>query len=257
MQYAFGSGQLFGIPLFDAAGAAIANPTPVRFGAIQDVTIDISSTIKELRGQNQFALDVGRGPATITGKARAAQISAATFNAIYFGQSVVAGRNIAVDNEAGTIPTTPFAITVSHSANFVADLGVAYGANGTAKDGLPLTRVASAPTVGQYSLSAGVYTFASADQAANPKVVISYTWNDTATGVNLEVTNQLMGTSPVFLSEFYIVKNGKQFKLKLYNCISTKLSVATKIDDYAIPGFDFSAYANASGQVMRFDTAEV
>jgi len=45
---------------------------------------------------------------------------------------------------------------------------------------LPLTKAASAPAAGQYSVAAGVYTFNSAD--ANKAVLISYTYTITGTG---------------------------------------------------------------------------
>jgi hypothetical protein len=62
-------------------------------------------------------------------------------------------------SEAHTVPATPFQVTVTQAATFSCDQQVSY-----VSSGLPLVRVASGPTVGQYSVSAaGVYTFAAAD----------------------------------------------------------------------------------------------
>ena len=53
-QYGFGSGVVFAVPLTNAQGNPLASGTPVRFGVLQDVSVDFSFTNKELHGQNQF-----------------------------------------------------------------------------------------------------------------------------------------------------------------------------------------------------------
>ena len=57
-EYLFGSGSLYAVPKIDLAGAGVAVPTPVPFGALQDVSLDISFGQKELYGQKQFPLAV-------------------------------------------------------------------------------------------------------------------------------------------------------------------------------------------------------
>lgn len=75
-----------------------------------------------------------------------------------------------VFNEAHTVPGTPYQVTVTGAASFVADDGVFYGSDGTR-----LVAVASSPTQGQYAvnIATGVYTFAAAD--AGQDVTINYT----------------------------------------------------------------------------------
>jgi len=69
-------------------------------------------------------------------------------------------------DEARTIPSTgPYTITVTHAAAWGYD-------NGVTKGGLPMTLVTGTPTTGQYSVSAGVYTFAAAD--ASSAIIINY-----------------------------------------------------------------------------------
>jgi Phage gp6-like head-tail connector protein len=69
--------------------------------------------------------------------------------------------------EAWTVPTTPFQVTaLAPYGNWAVDTGVAYAG------GAAMSAVSNAPTQGQYSVSAGVYTFASADAGA--AVVLSY-----------------------------------------------------------------------------------
>jgi hypothetical protein len=61
--------------------------------------------------------------------------------------------------EVQSVPATPYKVTVAQSAAFSCDQSVSY-ANGT-----KLTRVSASPIAGQYSVTAGVYTFAAADLA--------------------------------------------------------------------------------------------
>jgi hypothetical protein len=75
--YGFGAGALWGTPLTDAFGAAIANPTPLLFGVLQDVSVDISADVKELYGQNSFPEAVARGKTKIAGKAKFGRINGA------------------------------------------------------------------------------------------------------------------------------------------------------------------------------------
>jgi hypothetical protein len=74
-----------------------------------------------------------------------------------------------VSAEAATVPASPGPYTVTAQAPFgpwASDAGVTY-ANGTA-----LVKVASGPTIGEYSVAGGIYTFAAAD--TNAAVLISY-----------------------------------------------------------------------------------
>jgi hypothetical protein len=157
MQNIFGAGVLIGTPLTDYAGNAIANPTPVQFGVAQEISLDISFDTKLLYGQNQFPVANGRGKGKISGKVKAAQVNGALFNSIMFGQGLTSGIVSDVYDVIGAaIPATPFQITptVPSSGTWSFDLGV------RDSNGVPMTRVASGPATGQYSVAAGVYTFA-------------------------------------------------------------------------------------------------
>jgi hypothetical protein len=145
-------------------------------------------------------------------------------------------------NELGTVPAvSTYTLTAANGATFVADLGVAYQATGNL-----LTKVASAPTVGQYSVSnAGVYTFAAADASA--AVALNYDYTAAASGTTITLSQQSMGSTPYFQAEFTTGFNGKFLTVKLYRCATSKLAIATKQDDWTIPEFDFEAAANSSG----------
>lgn len=59
--------------------------------------------------------------------------------------------------ESGTVPATPFKITVTKAAAFAFDESV------TRNDGTVFVKVGGAPAAGQYSVAAGVYTFNTAN----------------------------------------------------------------------------------------------
>jgi hypothetical protein len=244
--FQFGSGTLWGYPV---GGNLAANPTPVKFGTLQEINLEIAGSLKELYGQNQFAEAVARGKYKITGKAKFAQIVGKHVNDLFFGQAMNTGQKLTSLDEAQSVPgSAPYTVPVTNSAQFVDDWGVRYSATG-----LPLAKVLSSPVQGQYSVTSGTYTFSSADAGA--AVLISYRYSSAA-GVQLNIRQQLMGFAPTFqvlLNEQYA---GKQANLLLYSCIAEKLTWATKNEDFLVPEFDFEAFSSAGGQVMDLYLAE-
>lgn len=242
---AFGSGVLIATP-------SAANATPVQFGALQDVTLDISFSSKQLFGQYQFPIALARGEGKISGKAKFANIDGPLFNSCFFGQTLNAGQKLWAYNEAGAVPSSsPYTYSTANAANFDADLGIVYAASG-----LALVKVASAPAVGQYSVAAGVYTFNSGD--AGKAILVSYSYTQTSGGSRSVIANKAMGTAPTFQVDFYQTNPnvaGAQWSLRLYNCVSTKLSVASKMQDFIIPELDFEAIANAANAIGEINTA--
>lgn len=242
-QFSFGAGSLYGI------STASGTPTPVKFGTLQEVSIETSFNTKELYGSYQFPVAIARGTGKVTGKAKFAQINGAIYNELFFGQTSTVGQVATITGEAGNIPATPFTITVANSATFVDDLGVQFSLTGA-----PLTKVAATPSTGEYSVSAGVYTFNAADTLLD--VSISYTYTIAATGNTIVVNNQLLGTTPFFSCYFSSIYNGKAVNYQLPLCTSGKLTMATKLEDFVVPELDFSAFADASGKIMTISTAE-
>lgn len=240
--YGFGAGTIWGTST--ATGA-----TPIKFGALQDVSFDFSPTVKTLFGGYQFPLAARRGTVKVTGKAKFAQIQGAVYDALFFGQAGVTGQTLVANGESASIPATPgpYTVTVANSATWVTDLGVIFSLTG-----LPLVKVASAPATGQYSVSAGVYTFAAADQALGVK--ISYTYTSPTGGTTTSYTNQLLGFTPTFSMVFNQVNNGQQFTFTFPQCTASKLSIPTKLEDYIIQEFDFEIFADASGTIFTKST---
>jgi len=238
---AFGTGNFYGI-------SSAANSTPRKFATMQDVQFDLQFTTKQLYGQNQVALDIRRGQAKFTGKAKFAQISGSMLNDLFFSQTATTGLLLSAVGEAGTVSSTPFTVTVANSTTFDTDLGVVYAATG-----VPLTRVASSPAQGQYSVAAGVYTFSSTDTGA--AVLIDYLYTAATGGTKVALSNQSMGTTPTFMGVFSTTASGKNVTLKLNLCTSSKLSLQTKIEDYTIPELDFEVMADAANNIGTLSVA--
>lgn len=242
--YSFGSGVLIG------TRSDIANATPVNFGLVQDVTIDQSASIKEIYGQYQYPLAAARGTIKTTGKAKVARISGLAFANLYYGLTPSSGQLATAFAEASSVPaTSPYTVTVANSVTFANDAGVVYAASG-----LPLTKVASNPAAGQYSVASGVYTFAAADEGK--AVLLTYSYTIASTGQKIAVSNQLIGTTPTFQALFYTTFQGQAVTLQLNNCVSSKLSFGTKLEDFVMPEFDFACFADTSGNVMTWSFAE-
>jgi hypothetical protein len=243
--FQFGSGVLLG------ARTDIAPSTPVNFGLVQDVTFDIAFGTKQLFGQNQFPVAVARGTGKITGKAKMAQISGLAFNNLFFGQTLSAGSLATAFGESQTIAAG--SATAANGGSFVDDYGVLAAATG-----LPFIKVASAPAIGQYSgpSPAGLYTFNTGDNGK--AILLSYTFNQAGAATEqIIVSNQLLGTTPTFQMQLYGgTYQGKPVNVKFFNCVSTKLAYATRLEDFVIPEIDFDVFANAAGAIANWSFAE-
>jgi hypothetical protein len=246
----FGSGTIFAKP---TAGNEGANPTPMAIGVLQDCSFEVSREIKELYGQYQAPVAIAPAKHKFTGKAKFAQIFGKQLSDLIYGQGTANSQHLTQINESHAVPTTPFQVTIAppSSGTFVEDQGVINSATG-----LPLTRVASGPTTGQYSVneSTGVYTFASAD-TGNIEL-ISYVYNLAATGVSMTFVNQLMGYGPIIEVNLVVPYNNSQALLRIFNAVVSKWSFPTKNDDFVIEDFEFAAFANAAGNVFELNTSQ-
>lgn len=236
----FGVGILVAVSKTDALGVALAVPQAYRLGILQDVSTDFSFEGKPLYGANVLPVDRGRGKAKLAFSAKTADIKAAALTALHFGVTPSAGfKGMAVD-VAGTIPASPFAVTptVPSSGTWLADMGV------SDTSGNQYTRVASAPATGQYSVSAGVYTFAAAD--TGKAMLFSFEYSS-STGLTVPLTNSLMGYSPSFQVLLYNDTKGSKLAMKLTNCQSEKLALPFKNEDFVIADFGWEALDDGTG----------
>lgn len=249
---------VFGPGILIAKRLDIANGPSINIGYANEFSFDLAGNTKHLFGQNQYALVAARGTVKSTGKFKAAVISGIALNAVFFAGTLASGGDQWVIDEAVSVPAPsgPYTITVAGSATFLNDLGMRYTVSG-----LPLQRVtAGAEAVGKYSVNeaTGIYTFSVAD--ASTAVLITYTKQLTGAGESLTLANQAIGVTPTFQLFYYSNLNqptAKPFVTTIYSCVSSKLSLAFKLEDFMMPELDFDIFANASGNIMKVTYADV
>lgn len=223
------------------------HPTPTNIKVLQSASIELKATNKELFGQNIFPVAVGRAQVKVSGKAKFADYQPRLIRDFIGGANnslMTAGETLIANGEAQSVPgSSTYTITVTNSATWVMDLGVVYAATG-----IPLTNVASLSGAGQYTYSAGVYTFNSADASA--AVLISYTYTLSSAGATVLMSNTQAGAANVFQTVMGTSYNGLQTNFQLYACTPESLKLYdSKIGDFSMPEFDFSAYVNAAGNL--------
>lgn len=246
----FGVGQIWATPTYDATGTAITNPTPIQFGTVQDVSLSLSWELKKLYGSLDFPVAIGRGQGSVTGSLSAAKINFAALNFVMSGTA--ATGIVDTYDHAAAIPTTPFTITptIPGGGTFDADLGVL-----NVTTGRQMTRVASAPATGQYSLAAGVYTFAAADTTQSVVISVRYTAT-TANTQKTTVSARMMGTAPTFGVDWNMQYMDRVVHYRLHNVTFPKFDFSAKSNDFTIPKLDFEAAADASGQVLTASSTD-
>jgi len=236
----------------------LTTPLAINVGYAQEFSLDAAGTTKMLYGQNQYPLVAARSTIKATGKFKSAEISGIAWNACFFGNNFsTGGAAWSVDSTYSIPGSTNPTVQVGSTATFESDLGVTYSTKG-----LPMQRVStanvSALTVGQYAATAtGLYYFADADESVGIKVTYRST---TATGETLNVINKPIGYTPTFQLDYYTSLNqptAKPFVVRVYQCIADKLSMPFKLEDFMIPEFDFSFFADSSNRVFDMTYPEI
>jgi hypothetical protein len=245
--FSFGAGSLYGIKTVAAGSVA----TPVKFAGFQEGSIEMTGTVKEAYGQYTFPIAVAKGTSKTTGKLKQVIIQGGAYSDLFFGGSNVRDAPVAnqmyiAEDEAATIPSqTTYTVTATHGATFLQDLGCF-----NATTGAQMTCILTGPTVaGTYEVSAaGVYTFSAADAAV--PVTLNYAYTLT-TGHTLSVYNQLLGVTPSWQCWFRTQYLTKQVVFKFMKCVSSKLSFATKLEDFMMPEMDFAYFADDNNLVLE------
>ena len=246
----FGSGRFFGIN-------NVTNPTPARFSLVQDMTVTMKRDVKSIFGESQLAADVSSGSMDVTGKVTYGTMNARVQAGLMFGDAGVTGQTNQADNEQGVVPgSSTYIITVTNSATWTEDLGVLDVATGNR-----MTCVASGSELAgkSYSVSAGVYKFASGD--ANAVKKISYLWTGTTAGETVTLTNQAMGRVGGFAAVNVFPWTNmagvpEQDVLVLNNCIASDSEISSKSADYGKPTFGYTAAVDTNDNLGTFSFAE-
>lgn len=241
---------MFGTPLQTGNGVAVTNPSPIQFGVLQDVTPDESFELKELYGANKFPVAVAQGKGKMGLKAKFANINAELINTFLYGLTLTDTYQAIYNDQIGTfVPTSPGNITPTIHGTALRDLGVVSAING-----VPYTRVATAPTGGQYTFDSntGVYGFDPVHDY-NKQVFISYAYGDASvsSGRLLTITNQQMGVQPVFSVDLMTQYLGKTVYVRYMQVIATAITRTYKNDDFTIQDFTMSAFADSTGTLAN------
>jgi hypothetical protein len=114
---------------------------------------------------------------------------------------------------------------------------------------MPLKCVATPLAAGQYSYAAGLYTFYSGDTVGTA-MLVSYSYTASAVpGQVITIRNHPLGSGVFFKAVLNMVVAGKSMTWVLNQCISNKLTMGTKLEDYLIPEIDFAAMDDGTGVV--------
>lgn len=197
-QFAFGAGNMYATPLQDAWGNAIANPTPVPLMVLQEGSIDLSGDIKELYGQNQFAVAVGRGKVKMSCKVKPARIFAAAWNALFFGQTLAAGVFANYSDTVGSVippasvgGVVSLAVGAGGTLYGVGDIVQVSTGTSTVKATAVVTAVSAGVVTALQVVNSGAYTVA--PTAAGATTLVS----GLGTGSGLTVTATMAASGVV------------------------------------------------------------
>ena len=244
----FGAGLTWATPLQDAGGTAITTPTPVMFGVTQEVEIDFKFDLKEMYGNLQFPVAIGRGKGSVSGKINSGEIFAGALETVLFGQAGAGGLSAARYDTVGTLVAASVTVAAPLNGTFDGDLGVIM-----ADTGLPLTRTnATTVSAGQYKVdTTGVYTFNTAEVGRTAFINFRYTATaGNAVGSRSITLKSLpMGYAPTFMLDQYIDYMGKKALFRLFNCVAEGTKFQMKNDDFSYGDMGFKCFANSAGNI--------
>lgn len=234
-----------------------ANPTPIRFNTVQDMSLTFKRKIEELFGEGQLADDIGSGSMSVTGKITTGGSNARIGADALFGNAGSLATLVKeADAESGTVAaTTPYIVTVANSETWTQDLGVLDVATGNR-----MVRVSSAPVAAvSYTVSAGVYTFAAGDEGALKKIWYLYTVSSAGEQVALTNVKQgKVGLSGIVLVFPWTPPGGteEQDIVQLNACLFSDYELSTKMEAYGKPPISFTAGCDNTGSMGTLNFAE-
>lgn len=254
-QYAFGIAAVIG------KRTDVTGQPPLFLGTISDINLDFDRKIETLLGQYNVAVAVGGGELKISGKAKQARFQANILSNGFLGNNtstVNVGQMLELAvSENHVIPSSPgpYLVTVSNSSGWTEDLGAYYGVGGVQL----APQSAGLSAAGQYSYSAGVYTFFSLDAGAS--VNIFYNYSVSVSGASqVSLVNSLMGPVPTFelniKESFNYFGTNKNIIIKLNQCVSPKLSWPFTNAKFEVQEFDWQCFADQSNNIGTISMTE-
>jgi hypothetical protein len=196
---------------------------------------------------------------TTTGVVVGMSVSGTGIGAGTFVESFVADTSVTLTKVVTTdVPSTTVitfgpSVTVDNADDFDTDLGVLY-----ASSGLPLIYTTGSPAVGEYTYTtAGEYSFNTSDTDAQAGVLITYAYTSSSSGQTMTVMNTPIGNTPTFQIDYATSLYGSPYYVRMFACVSNKLSRAHKLTDFMMPEIDFGFFATANGKVYEVSYPQV
>jgi len=232
----FGLGSLWSIP-------SGATPAPLRFATLKDISLDIGGDLELLRGEGYFAVDAGKKGGAVKGKIGLAELNMGILSQIIPGIVKTTGTTRVIIEEAGTIPSTPFQITVAQGATFLENLEVINGVTG-----LPMTRGATATGTGVYAVNdgTGVYTFHTSD--TGKAVRISYRYTVAGSGSTYTISNSVSTVATPFVMLLGNGTSGKYFSARVPSVHVPGIGFGLKGDGWTEYQLNYEATADSAGK---------
>ncbi len=216
--------------------------TPVIFGGLQGVESDVDFNLNPVKTGLQAPVGYAVAGLNLIFKARLAQLNSFVVNSLFFGMTASSGSKAVAQGVQGAVPINPGPYTVTpvvpQSGVWVQDLGVQYQASG-----IQLLPVTGVPGPGQYRVSAGIYTFNSADMGTGMSFNLLY---NRSIGSSLALPNNWQGMAPSFSVVLNNSFGGAQITWQLNRCVSASLKLLTAVNKISIPDFEFRALGDAS-----------
>jgi hypothetical protein len=237
-QIVFGAGRAILTP-YATNGPAL--PTPIQLPIMQDLSIDFNGDMAELFGSDQFPYGLARTKVKIDCKAKIGAIYSRLLSDLFFGATIATGQTIGALDESQAV--TSHSATVTHAANWTKDLGVINGSTG-----VPYVFKATSPGVGQYSVTAGVYTFNASDTITT--AIITYAYTSNSTGFSATISQSPMGAMPTCDFVYINTQYGNNVYLEFYKAIIKKIGIPNKNTEFEMMDIEFSCFANSLAQVF-------
>lgn len=222
-------------------------PTPTNIRVLQQASIDMKASTKDLFGQNIFPVATGRSQIKVSGKLKFSDYQPRIIRDFIGApnNSLMAAGQTLIQNAENNAATSSPVNVAKQGASFGIDLGVVY-----ATTGIPLSAVSGVPTVGQYSSTvSGSYTLNASDLNLTGGLNFSYTYTSTG-GDTVTMSQTSAGAANTFQTVIGGSYNGLQTNFQLYACIPVGLKLYdAKIGDFSMPELDFDAVVNAAGNL--------
>ncbi len=234
MNLMLGTGELYWTPTG-------ANPTPIYIGFLQELAVKMAGTSKKFKANKLFPADSALVGAELTGTAKFGQDKGDILAGIIGGVISTGMRVLMQAESTGVIAAATY--TAANPTGFE-DKGVCD------ETGVQLTRVASAPSTTQYSVTTGgVYTF---NAGANGKTyTIRYTYT-VSTGKQLLVSNQLAGAArQTYVVEAYNVYGAIKSGYRFPKAVITDWGAPMKSDDFVVQDVSMEFLPDANDEIMR------